>query len=64
MRGWAWDNRFQYVARLGLAGLIGAGAFLLGRHLWRQSEPQRPHLRPRGNPGPRRPAARRRRRRR
>jgi hypothetical protein len=59
MRGWAWDNRFNYLVRLAAAGLVGAGAFLLARRLWREPEPPRRILRPRGNPGPRQPAGRR-----
>ncbi|GIE95392.1 hypothetical protein [Paractinoplanes rishiriensis] len=64
MRGWAWDNRFSYLARFGAAALVAAGAFLVARHLWRKSEPSRAILRPRGNPGPRHPRARKKNRRR
>jgi hypothetical protein len=63
MEGWAWDNRFQYLARLAAAGLVSLGVALRVRYLWRKPEPPRRILRPRGNPGLRRPPARKRRRR-
>ncbi|MEU4423799.1 hypothetical protein AB0F81_24475 [Actinoplanes sp. NPDC024001] len=57
MRGWFSDDLSGYLALTGLAGVTGLGAFWLVRRRWR--EPEEPHriLRPRGNPGPRHPAA-------